>query len=279
MKINLTFLELLLLIVVSFSIYIWTRYGKKIKQWWKDLRKQRRGPGQLRPRKPEDCPQCARGYHRLPRRPRREVRPWSEVKDPRGAKKQIDTSGYACLNIWCDYFGNADTDFHALVSDGCRNGIQYYRCQCCNKRKTSRAGTPMYRIKTPLHQVAMVMTALSEGVDISAASRIFRIHSSTISLWLERAGQHSERLHERLFFQALTAGHVQLDELYTRVKTEDDTVLVWSAITARTKLIFALHIGGRAIEDACQLFHQIKLRLKEGCKPVFTSDGRNQCAP
>lgn len=93
---------------------------------------------------------------------------------------------------------------------------------------------------------------------------------------MERAGQHSERLHERLFFQAIKAGHVQLDELYTRVKSVAGTVLAWSAITAKTKLIFALHIGGQAIEDACLLFHQIRLRLVEGCKPVFTSDGRNQ---
>ncbi len=120
------------------------------------------------------------------------------------------------------------------------------------------------------------MTALSEGVDISAASRIFGHHHTTISRWLERAGQHSERMHKRLFFQALVVGHIQLDELYTRVKTETGKVLVWSAIAAKSRLIMAFHVGGQAIEDACHLFHQIGLRLKKGCRPVFTSDGRNQ---
>jgi hypothetical protein len=45
----------------------------------------------------------------------------------------------------------------------------------------------------------MVMTAMSEGVDISAAGRIFDHHHTTITRWIEPCGHHSERLHERLF--------------------------------------------------------------------------------
>jgi IS1 family transposase len=279
MKINLTALELLLFGLCLGLTVFWLKYGQKIRCWWQELRKQHRGPQQLRLREPGDCPACARGYHRLPHRPRRDVVPWSEVKDPRGAKKQVDTSGYACLHIWCRYFGVTDPAVHALVSDGYRgvdNDILYLRCQCCGKRKTSRAGTPMYRLKTPLHKVAMVLTALSEGVDISAASRIFGHHHSTISSWLERAGQHSARLHERVFFQAVVAGHIQLDELVTKVKSSTQKLWVWTAITAKSKLIVAVHIGDRAIEDACLLFHQLQLALAPGCLPVFASDGLNQ---
>ncbi|GAB4482617.1 MAG: hypothetical protein Kow00124_31590 [Anaerolineae bacterium] len=134
----------------------------------------------------------------------------------------------------------------------------------------------MYRLKTPLHKVAMVLTTLSEGVDISSASRIFGHHHSTISLWLERAGLHGARLQERVFFQAITAGHIQLDELVTKVKLKAQKLWVWTAITAKSKLIIAVHIGGRAIEDACLLFHQIQLALAPGCLPVFASDGLNQ---
>ena len=279
MKINLTFLETLLFVLCLVLTMLWVKYGKKLKRWWKEWRKQRRGPQQLRPRAPGDCPECARGHHRLPRRPRRKVVPWSEVKSPRGRKKQTDTSGFACLNIWCKYFGITDSAIHALVSDGYRGvnkDILYLRCQCCGKRKTSRAGTPMYRIKTSLHRVAMVMTALSEGVDISAASRIFGHHHTTISRWLERTGQHSARLQERVFFQAIQTGHIQLDELVTKVKRNAKKLWVWTAITAKSKLIVAVHIGGRAIEDACLLFHQLQLALAPGCLPVFASDGLNQ---
>ena len=279
MKINPTFLEVTLLILICAIVYIWTKYGKRLKRRWQEWHRRHRGPQQLHPREPGDCPECARGYHRLPRRPRREVVPWSEVKDPRGAKKRIDTSGYACLHIWCKYFGNTDPAVHALVSDGCRGknkDILFLRCQCCGKRKTSRAGTPMYRIKTPLHEVARVLTALAEGLDISAAVRVFGYHHSTISNWLERAGQHGARLQERIFFQAIRAGHIQLDELVTKVKHNAQKLWIWTAITARSKLIVAIHIGGRAIEDACSLFHQLQLALAPGCRPVFTTDGLNQ---
>ena len=279
MKINLTALELLLFGLCLGVTIFWLKYGKKIRRWWQEWHKRHRGPQQLRPREPGDCPECAKGYHRLPRRPRRDVVPWSEVKDPRGAKKQVDTTGYACLHIWCRYFGVTDPAVHALVSDGYRgvnNDILYLRCQCCGKRKTSPAGTPMYRLKTPLHKVAMVLIALSEGVDISAASRIFGHHHSTISSWLERAGQHSARLHERVFFQAVVAGHIQMDELVTKARSNAQKLWVWTAITAKSKLIVAVHIGGRAIEDACLLFHQLQLALAPGCLPVFTSDGLNQ---
>ncbi len=279
MKFNPTLLEIVLLLIISLCVYLWTRYGKKIRRWWQALRKRQRGPQQLRPREPGDCPACAKGYHRLPRRPRQDLVAWSDIKSTRGRKKSVGTSGYACLNIWCEYFGNTDPAVHALVSDGWRGknkDILFLRCQCCGKRKTSRAGTVMYHLKTPLHRVAMALTGLSEGLDLSAASRIFGHHPSTLARWLERAGGHSARLQERVFFQAITTGHMQLDELVTKVKLKAEKVWVWTAITAESKLIVALHIGGRAIEDACLLFHQIELALAPGCLPVFASDGLNQ---
>ena len=279
MKLNFTFLELVIFAASLTIIIIWLKYGKRLRRWWKEWRKQQRGPRQLRPRSPEDCPKCNDWLSWLPRRPRREVVPWSQKKSPRGRKKEIDTTGYACLNILCDYFGVTDAAIHALVGDGMRGvnkDILYLRCQCCGKRKTSRAGTPMYYLKTSLHEVAMVVTALSEGVDISSATRIFGFHHSTISRWLERMGKHSERLHERLFFRAVQTGHVQLDELVSKVKLNSQHVWIWTAITAETKLIFAVHIGGRSIADACSLVHQVWERLVPDTFPVFTSDGLNQ---
>jgi hypothetical protein len=70
----------------------------------------------------------------------------------------------------------------------------------------------------------MVITAMSEGVDISAASRIFGHHTTTITHWIERCGQHSEHLHERLFHRALSIGHLQLDELVTNVKQDAERI-------------------------------------------------------
>jgi transposase-like protein len=122
----------------------------------------------------------------------------------------------------------------------------------------------------------MVMTAMSEGVDISAAGRIFGHHHTTITRWLERCGRHSERLHERLFQRALTIGHLQLDELVTKVKRDAERIWVWTAVAARSKLILACHIGRRSSADAHQLLHQVRQRLVPESLPIFTSDGLNQ---
>jgi hypothetical protein len=71
---------------------------------------------------------------------------------------------------------------HYRCSDPCsRRGwqacraerIQTFRCQACRTTFTSRRNTPLYRLKTPSQQVAVVLSALSEGLDPSAAERVF----------------------------------------------------------------------------------------------------------
>jgi hypothetical protein len=176
MKFNPTPLEVALFIIFVGAVHLWARYGKRVRRWLKEWRKRRRGPRQLKPREPGDCPLCRARICWLHPRPRRHVVPWSEVKNQAGRPKTIDTTGYACFDPDCKYFLITDPLIHALVSDGWRGkegDILYLRCQACGGRKTSRLHTPMYHIKTALARVEMVMTALSEGVDISAATRIF----------------------------------------------------------------------------------------------------------
>lgn len=278
MKINPTLLEITLLLIVSLCVYAWARYGEKIKRWWKELRRRWRAAPQLTPRSPEACPLCARGYHRLPRRPRHDVVPWPAVKSSAGQKKRVDTTGYACTNRRCRYYGITDPAVHALVSEGyrgVRKDILYLKCQACGKKQTSRLGTPVQDLKTPLERVAMVVTAMVEGLDTAAASRIFGHHPATITNWVGRCGLHSVRLHERMLFQAVETGHIQLDELVTKVRSQTGKVFVWTAITAKSKLIIAVSIGKRTIANACLLIHQVALALAPNCMPVFASDGLN----
>ena len=177
----------------------------------------------LKPRCPDDCPAC-----RLATTPSSgggpapgPVRPWGEVKSRRGAPKRIDTEGFACPNRQCAYFGNTDASFHALVGDG-KHGqaerIQTFRCQACRTTFSARRDTPLYRLKTPSQQVAVVLSALAEGLDPSAASRVFGFRHATITTWLTRAGEHAQTFHERSFCH-LWLPHLQLDELRTRLRS------------------------------------------------------------
>jgi IS1 family transposase len=205
------------------------------------------------------------------------VRPWCEVKSRRGAPKRVDTEGYACPNRKCLYSGITDAHIHALVGDG-KHGqaerIQTFRCQACRTTFTSRRNTPFYRLKTPSHQIAMVLAALAEGLDSSAAERVFGFRQATITTWLSRAGEHAQTLHER-FFCHLHLPHLQLDELRTRLRCATQVLWLWLAIDPCTKILPVLHLGPRTQHMAHLLIHSLRRLLADDCLPLFTSDGLN----
>ncbi len=241
--------------------------------------KRSRLPRLLKPRTPLDCPACrlastASSAGELAPGP---VRPWCEVKSRRGAPKRIDTEGFACPNQQCRYFGNTDACIHALVGDG-KHGraepIQTFRCQACCTTFTARLHTPMYRLKTPSQQVAVVLSALAEGLDPSAAERVFGYRQATITTWLSRAGEHAQTLHERSF-RHLWLPHLQLDELRTRLRSSQQVLWLWLAIDPCTKILPVLQLGPRTQHMAHLLIHSLRQFLAPGCLPLFTSDGLN----
>ncbi len=96
----------------------------------------------------------------------------------------MKTEGFAYPNYACGYDGISNADVHAIVSDGSygkAERIQRWRCQACGSRFSARLHTPLYRLKTPSHRVALVLGALAEGLDVSAAERVFGIRHATIT--------------------------------------------------------------------------------------------------
>ena len=233
----------------------------------------------LKPCCPDDCPACCSGSTALsgggpaPA----SVRPWREVKSRRGAPKRVNTHGYACPNRKCPYFGITDASIHALVGDGkhgCTEPIQTFRCQACRTTFSARRHTPLYRLKTPSQQVAMVLSALAEGLDPSAAERVFGFRHATISTWLSRAGKHAQTFHARSFCH-LRLPHLQLDELRTRLSSPIHVLWLWLAIDPRSKLVPVLYLGPRTQNAAHMVIHSLRQMLAPGCLPLFTSDGLN----
>jgi IS1 family transposase len=199
------------------------------------------------------------------------------VKSRRGAPKRIDTHGFACPNYQCSYFGNTDAHIHALVGDG-KHGqaerIQTFRGPACRTTFSARRDTPLYRLKTPSQQIAVVLSALAEGLDPSAAERVFSYRQATITTWLSRAGEHAHTLHERFFFH-LHLPHLQLDELRTRLRSAKHVLWLWLAIDPLSKSIPVLHVGPRTQTSAHTVIHSVRQSLAPGCIPLFTSDGLN----
>jgi transposase-like protein len=225
----------------------------------KGMAKRSRPPRLLKPRTPDDCPACRLTSEVLSAGMPAPVpvRPWREVKSRRGAPKRINTKGFACPNPQCQYFGNTDTHFHALVGDG-KHGraeqIQTFRCQACRTTFTARRNTPLYRLKTSSQQIAIVLSALAEGLDPSAAERVFGHRQATITIWLTGAGKHAHTLHERSFCH-LHLPYLQLDELRTRLRSANHILWFWLVIDPRTKLLPVLQLGPRTQHMAHQVIH------------------------
>jgi IS1 family transposase len=122
--------------------------------------------------------------------------------------------------------------------------------------------------------VALVLGALAEGLDVSAAERVFGIRHATITRWLVRAGAHAQTLHERSF-RNLMLPHLQLDELRTRLRNHTQVLWLWVAIDPLTKCIPVLLLGPRTHRIAHLLIHHVREQLAPGCLSIFTSDGLN----
>ncbi len=120
----------------------------------------------------------------------------------------------------------------------------------------------------------MVLSALAEGLDPSAASRVFGYCQATITTWLTRAGEHAQTLHEQ-FFCHLWLPHLQLDELRTRLRSHTRVLWLWLVIDPTTKLLPVLHLGLRTQDAAHRVIHSLRHILAPGCLPLFTSDGLN----
>jgi hypothetical protein len=118
----------------------------------------------------------------------------------------------------------------------------------------------------------MVLSRLAEGLDASAAERVFGYRQATITTWLTRAGQHAQTLHERCFGH-LWIPHLQLDELRTRLRSSQQVLWLWLAIDPCTKILPVLELGPRTQHMAHQLIHSLRKLLAPGCLPLFTSDG------
>ncbi len=241
---------------------------------------QAKGERVLRPRTPDDCGLCRAEAgptvgDEAVAQCEREVRPWKEVKSRRGRRKRAKTEGYACPNKECEYYGITDASIHALVGYG-RHGkdeaIRDLRCQACGTKVSERWGTLLYRLKTSARRIGEVLTSQAEGLDSSAAERVFGHREETIRAWMTRGGVHAVRVHKH-FFHHLLLGHVELDELRTTLRDKAHELWVWVALDARSKIIPVLCLGGRTQEMAHAVIHSLCQCLMPGYIPLFTSDG------
>jgi hypothetical protein len=92
-----------------------------------------------------------------------------------------------------------------------------YRCQASRKTFTESHGTPLYASKTDLNAVTLILTLLIFGCPLPAIVMAFKISERTLADWLDKSGEHAQRVQDHLVCQGdLELGQVQADELWGR---------------------------------------------------------------
>jgi len=160
-------------------------------------------PRPLKPRTPDNCPACRAALLSLPL-VATPLKPYSQVKGPRGRKKSIVTAGYACPNPDCLYYNITDDQIHALVGCGGHGSHEYIRdlkCQACQTKFSVRHGTVLYRLKTPARGVGEVLSALARRLEC----------------WRRRTGARARRIHDPLLADTRRASR----HLTTRAATSE----------------------------------------------------------
>jgi transposase-like protein len=61
-----------------------------------------------------------------------------------------------------------------------------YACDACGGTFSSTSNTPIAHLKTPISVIVQVLAALTEGVGINAATRLYGVSKNSIYRWQER---------------------------------------------------------------------------------------------
>jgi IS1 family transposase len=126
-----------------------------------------------------------------------------------------------------------------------------------------------------------VVSALTEGMSIRSASRVFNVERNTIGRLALRVGEGCERLHDRLF-RNLQVNIVELDEQWDFIGkkqkrvTQDDSrdmgdCWFYVALAATQKAVISYQVGKRNDENMREFLGDLHGRIIN--RVQITSDG------
>ena len=94
---------------------------------------------------------------------------------------------------------------------------QLYKCNDCNSCFSETKNTVLEGLKTPVFRIIMILNALSEGMGINAATRVFSVGKNSICRWQERLSSLQRTLMLYSLCHQFIQSIVEGDELYTKI--------------------------------------------------------------
>ncbi len=102
------------------------------------------------------------------------------------------------------------------VRNGHMRGQQRWRCAGCGRSFGPTTGTAVYRLKTPVAEVARALLVVLRRGSLRAAEEITGHKYETIGRWLRQAAAHAEALTDALVHD-LHLTEVEVDEFWSFV--------------------------------------------------------------
>ena len=127
-----------------------------------------------------------------------------------------------CPNSACPARGRVDEGNIGIHSQKEKR----YKCSVCGKTFTERSGTAFYRLHHNEELMTVVIALLANGCPPQAIVAAYGLDERTVANWQERAGKHSQAVHEYLVQQPRELVHIQADEV--RVKAQGQ--VLWMAM-------------------------------------------------
>ena len=142
----------------------------------------------------------------------------------------MDPQAQFCPNMACPARGKVgknNIDIHSRKE-------ARYQCKICRKTFAASTGTPFYRLHHRQEMMVIVATLIAYGCPLQAIVAAFHLDERTVMDCQERAGRHSQEVHEHLVQQPRELEHVHADEI--RAKAQGKVVWLAMAIMVSTRL-------------------------------------------
>lgn len=175
----------------------------------------------------------------------------------------MDPQAQFCPNSACRASGKVGA---GNIRIHCRADGRYY-CNLCQARFTQTAGTMFFGLHHAQSLVVLVVTLLAHGCPIQAIVAAFGLDERTVAMWLTRAGEQCQRVHEHLVLGTpQDLGQVQADEL--RVRLQRGVGWLASAIAVPTRLWLGGVVSQRRDSDLVTALAQ-QVRACALCRPLL----------
>jgi transposase-like protein len=168
----------------------------------------------------------------------------------------MDPQHAFCPNLDCPARGQAGRGTIRVHSQKERR----YLCTVCSRTFAATRGTPFFRLQSPAELVLVVLSLLSWGCPVQAIVHTFALDERTVAAWLQRAGQHCQRVHQQLVQQGqVDLQHVQADELWVKLVGQR----VWQAMALAVPS--RLWLGGVLSRERDQLLIMALVQQVRAC--------------